>query len=123
MKKLLILTLFSSSLFAADIYLECKPAESQNQMDMLVTIDMANKIANVSTIEPTAAVCLGCSSGVVGIVVQPQHIILDGYIQNLYGDVAISFSINRKTLEMGFSTMPDLKKGSCAKVEVEDNIF
>ena len=118
MKSFLILTLISTSLIADDIFLECNEMEAlTDAQDYTVVLDMANKTADVSITEPDY-------SGKINIVLQPKYILIDGYINNWLGNEHyVNFSIDRKTLQMGFAMDPDLKKGQCAKVDVESNIL
>ena len=122
MKKLFLsFAIIPMSLFSGDIYLKCETEQEyveafNMQKTYELTIDMDNKIADVKSISPSL-------SGKMRIGVQPEEIILDGYIESLFGSqYRVDFKINRKDLEMKASFM-GYKIGQCSKVEIEDNVF
>ena len=118
MKKLLAILLLTPFAYSDDIFLECNEMEAiTNAKDYTVVLDMENKTADVSITEPDY-------SGKINIVLQPKYILIDGYINNWLGyEHYVNFSIDRKTLQMGFANDPDLKKGQCSKVDIENNIL
>ena len=118
MKKLLALLLLMPFVYSDDVFLECKELETfSNAKNYTVVLDMENKTADLSIAEPEY-------SGKINIVLQPKYILINGYINNWLGyEHYVNFSIDRKTLQMGFANDPDLKRGQCAKVDVENNIL
>ena len=122
MKKLfLTFAIIPISLFSDDIYLKCETekeyAESLKMQRFYdLTINMDSKIADVTSISPSM-------SGKMRIGVQPEEIVVNGYIESLFGaQHLVDFKINRKDLEMKASFM-GYKIGQCSKVEIEDNVF
>ena len=122
MKKLfLTFAIIPISLFSDDIYLKCetdqKYVESlQMQETYELTINMDSKIADVSSLSPRL-------SGKIIIGVQPEEIVVNGYIPSIFGtQYLVDFKINRKDLEMK-SSFIGYKIGQCSKVEIEDNVF
>ena len=122
MKSFFILTLISTSLIADDIFLECKDSkELPNADDYTLVLDMKNKTADISTAKEY--------SGKIDLILHPKYIIIDGYIYNWVGSQKlVSFSIDRKTLEMGMADAPSypaffVPLGQCSKIEEENNIL
>ena len=122
MKKLfLTFAIIPISLFSDDIYLKCETDQEyveslQMQETYELTINMDSKIADVSSLSPRL-------SGKIRIGVQPEEIVVNGYIPNIFGtQYLVDFKINRKDLEMK-SSFIGYKIGQCSKVEIEDNVF